>query len=157
MRIAILATYTPRVILELLTFVPILLLILFGITTVGIGGFFLARVVVGSLGGKPYQAFQKRTLGAIQAGNLGWMAILCGPFLGLFVCLCTLPPMLFEPGFTIVKFLQMILLMVGLGAVAGLIGGGAFWMTSTLLKPVSKVVNRLRGTGVWDAELDGLP
>jgi hypothetical protein len=157
MRIAIPATYTPRVIMELLVFVPMLLLILFGITAVGIGGFYFAQVLVSSLRGKPYQAFQKRTVAAIQAGNLGWMAIACGPILGLFLYLLTLPVMIMLPDFTLLAFAKGLLLITSIGTVAGIIGGGAFWACSALLRPVRKAVNRLRGRGVWDPELDGMP
>jgi hypothetical protein len=157
MRIAILATYTPRMIMEMLMFAPILLLILFGITSVVIGGFYLLRIVVSSLRGTPYHVFHKRTVAAIQAGNLGWLAIICGPLLGLFVCLCTLPLVTFAPDITIIEFVKIVLVMIGVGVVAGIIAGGAFWVCSALLKPVRKAVNRLRGVGVWDPDLDGMP
>jgi hypothetical protein len=157
MRIAILAAFTPRVLMNLLAIIPVVLLILFGITSVGVGAFFLFRVVVSSLRGKPYLAFQKRTLAAIQAGNLGWLALACGPLVGFFVCLCTFPAMILIPDFTILKFAGMVLFMTALGALAGITAGGAFWACSALLRPVRKAVNRLRGRGVWDPELDGMP
>jgi hypothetical protein len=157
MRIASPATYTPRVIIELLEFVPVLLLILFGITAVVISGFFLLQVVVTSLRGKPYHVFQKRAIAAIQAGNLGWMAIICGPFLAFFIALGTLPLLFREPDFTMRSFAITLLIMIGVGAVAGIIGGGAFWVCSAFLAPVRKAANCLQDKGVWDADLDGTP
>ncbi len=157
MRFAILATYTPRMTTDMLMAVPLILMIMFGITLVGIGGYYLIRVVGASLQGKPYQALQKRAIASIQAGNLGWMAIVCGPLFGLFLYLLTLPVMFTLPDFTVIEFGKMILLMIGVGAVAGVIAGGAFWTCSALMRPVRKAVNRLRGRGVWDPELDGLP
>jgi hypothetical protein len=51
----------------------------------------------------------------------------------------------------------MLLVITGVGSVAGIIAGGGFWTCSAFMGPVRKAVNRLRGRGVWEPELDGLP
>jgi hypothetical protein len=74
-----------------LVFAVLLLLILFGMTSMAVGGFFFVRFVRSYLQGGPFLAVQKRVIAAIQATNLGWLALACGPLLGLILVLITLP------------------------------------------------------------------
>ena len=149
------AAYTPRMVLELLGFAAFLLLVLFGLTLVCVGGFFCLRIIREHFGAKPFAALEKKAAAAIQAADLGWLAIVCGPLLGLFVSLPVLPiTLLLGPApdhfYEIPLFL---LLLIGLGAVAGAITAGAFWVSSALLGNVRKAAKRLRG--VRDHEFDG--
>ena len=92
----------------------------------------------------------------MQAGNLGLMAVVCGPLVGCFIGLMTLPALMREPGFGFVQLVLVPLLSMGLGALAGIIAGGAFWVSSTLLGRVRKTVKKWSRRGVWDPDLDGL-
>jgi hypothetical protein len=142
-----------------LVFVVLLLSILFGITSMAVGGFFFVRFVGSYLQGGPFLAAQKRVLAAIQATNLGWLALACGPLLGLFIALIslpiTLPLSLRGSDHDRSLFVEMLRVMPGVGVVAGVIAGGAFWVSSALLGRVRKAAKR-RG-GAWDPDLDGLP
>jgi len=130
-------------------------LVLFGITLVGVGGFFLVRVFREYFRAKPFSAFEKKAAAAIQAADLGWLAIACGPLLGFFISLMGLPVglLLRKPDDDPYEFPKMMILMIGVGAVAGVFAGGAFWVSSGLLGNVRKATKRLRG--VRDPEFDG--
>jgi hypothetical protein len=91
MSFGILATDTPRMVTDMLMGVPLILPILFGITSVGIGGFYLLQILGASLRRKPYRALQKRTIAAIQAGHLGRLAIACWPLLAIVMFILMLP------------------------------------------------------------------
>jgi hypothetical protein len=147
--------YTPRMVLELIGFAAFLLLILFGLTLVCVGGFFCLRIVREYFGAKPFAAIEKKAGAAIQAANLGWLAIVCGPMFGLFLFLLVLPITLLV-GLAPVHFYEIplfLLMSIGLGAVAGAIAAGAFWVSSALLGNVRKAAKRLRG--VRDPVFDG--
>ncbi len=147
--------YTPRMVLELLGFAAVLLLVLFGLTLVCVGGFFCLRIIRDYFRSKPFATFEKKAAAAIQAADLGWLAIVCGPLLGLFLFSATLPITLFA-GPAPDHFYEIplsLLLLIGLGAVAGAIVAGAFWVSSALLGNVRKATKRLRG--VRDPEFDG--
>ena len=152
-----LAMWTPGLILEVLAFFGIVSLVLFGITLIAVGGFYFVRVVGAYLGRKRDSALQERASAAMQAGNLAWMAVVCGPLLGFFGGLIsTLPAVMIERRMGFLWHVEMLFLITGLGALAGIIAGGAFWASSAALGRVRKTVKRLARGGVWDPDLDGL-
>jgi hypothetical protein len=140
-----------------LMFVVLFLLVLFGITSMAVGGFFLVRSVKSRLRGGPFLAAHKRVIAAVQATNLGWLALACGPLLGLFTVLISLPitlPLLMRGSdHDRDECVEILLVVPGAGVVAGIIAGGAFWVSSALLRRV----RRKGWGGDWDPDLDGLP
>jgi hypothetical protein len=150
------AVYTPRMILDSLGFAVFLFLVLFGLTLICVGGFFCSRILREYFRAKPLAAFEKRAAAAIQSADLGWLAIVCGPLLGVFIFLPAVPiSLLLEPlPESLFEIPKMLVLMAGVGAVAGVIAAGAFWVTSSLLGNVRKARKRL--SGVRDPEFDGL-
>ncbi len=144
-------------ILDFLGFAALLILILFGITLAGVGGFFLVRTIGENLREKPFRAFESRVKAAIQAADLGCLAIACGPLLGFFISLAILPVALElaprEPHPDPHAAVMMLFLMTGVGLVAGVISGSAFWVSSALLGKVRKVAKRREG--IWDSDFDG--
>jgi hypothetical protein len=158
MRSAILAMLTPGGILGILGAFGILSLILFGITLVFVAGFYFVRVIRAYLRLRRAGALQERAAGATQAGDLAWLAITCGPVIGL---LATAPAFLimiighkFDPSW-IGRSLVATLVAIGICTLAGTITAAAFWTSSTLLSQARKALKpRARG-GVWDPDLDG--
>jgi hypothetical protein len=148
--------WTPQLILGGLLFAVEVILILFGITLVFVAAFYFLRVVISSLRGKPFVAIQKRAAAAMQAGNLAWMAVICGPLVALFGAMATIPMLIREPGFGFIAIILDLLLFTGLGVLAGIIAGGAFWTSSILLGRVRKTVKKWSRRGDWDPDLDGL-
>ncbi len=134
-------------------------LFLFGITLIAVGGFFFARFIASYLRGGPFRAAQKRAAAAVQAANLSWLSLACGPSVAIAVAMIRLPMAAATDHRTFYKFIYEIgsglLLMAGLGLAAGIIAGGAFWVSSALLGRVRKAAKRWGGT--WDPDLDGLP
>jgi len=150
--------YTPRVILDLLGFAAVFILILFGITVVGVGGFFFVRMIGENLRAKPFRAFEGKARAAIQAADLGWVAIACGPLLGLFLSFAIILPVTLALSLTGANrdpdgAMSISLILTGLGLVAGVILASAFWVSSALLGKVRKAAKR-RG-GVRDPDFDG--
>jgi hypothetical protein len=130
-------------------------LILFVITVLAVGGYFLVRVIGSSIRSKRFIVLQTKALAAVQAANLGWLAVVCGPLLGLLITLFAIPSLSKDLHYNLLEILQHVLLMIGLGAVAGIIGGGAFWVASASLGQIRKSAKRWGGT--WDPDIDGLP
>jgi hypothetical protein len=149
------AMYTPRIILDSLGFAVSLFLVLFGLTLACVGGSFCLRILREYFRAEPFAAFEKKATAAIQAADLGWLAIICGPLLGVFCYLPAIPISLLvgPPSESPFEFPKMLALMAGVGAVAGVIAAGAFWATSSLLGNVRKAAKRL--SGVRDPEFDG--
>src|SRR5260370_13459271 len=115
----VLASYTPHAILDILVGPVMTLLMLFGITLVGVGGFFFLRVFREYFRAKPFSKFEKKAAAAIQAVEMGWVAIACGPLLGFFVCLIELPFTLYlkKPDDDPFEPVQMLFITTGLVAV----------------------------------------
>jgi hypothetical protein len=155
MTIASRGMWTPHLIMESVAFAAVLILILFGITLICVAGYYFIRVAGSSLFGKPFTALQKRTAAAVQSANLSLMTVVCGPLIGLFICLISLPVMLIS-GLKFIEFVKQIPILTGAGALAGIIGGGAFWVSSALLGRVRKTVKKWARGGVWDPDLDGV-
>ena len=134
-------------------------LFLFGITSIAVGSFFFLRFVRSYLRGGRFLAGRKKAVAAVQAANLGWLAVACGPSVALVVALISLPIGAIIEHMTlreiIYETISGLFLMTGLGVVAGIIAGGAFWLSSTLLGRVRKAAKRWGGA--WDPDLDGLP
>ena len=152
------AIWTPSLVLGLLAAFGIISLILFGITLTFVAGFYVARVARGYLSGERTAALQERVAGARQAGNLALVALACGPILSGCICLVLLPILIWFPDFRLLHYIGMSTLMIGVGTLAGIIGGGAFWASSTLMGQVRKTLNK-RGRGrAWDTgiRLNGL-
>jgi hypothetical protein len=59
-------------------------------------------------------------------------------------------------GLESIEFVKLIPVLIGAGALAGIIGGGAFWVSSALLGRVRKTVKKWARGGVWDPDLDGV-
>jgi uncharacterized membrane protein YciS (DUF1049 family) len=149
------AAYTPTMVLHLIGFVVVLLLVLFGLTLICVGGYFCARIAREYFRSKPFAVFEKKATAAIQAADLGWLAIVCGPLVPVLIVLPMLSISLFvrpADGSPLEVF-QMLPIVFGVGAVAGVIAAGAFWISSALLGNVRKAAKRLRG--VRDPEFDG--
>ncbi len=148
--------WTPQWILVGLLIVAEVALILFGITLIVVAGFYVFRVAISSLVSTPFIARKNRAILATDAGKTALLALVCGPIVAFFCGLATLPMLMTEPGFGFVAFIPHLLLVTGLGALAGIIAGGAFWASSALLGRVRKTVKKFARRGVWDPELDGL-
>jgi hypothetical protein len=52
---------------------------LFGLTLICVGGFYFTRVIREYFRSKPFVAFEKKAASAIQAADMGWVALVCGP------------------------------------------------------------------------------
>ncbi len=155
MQIGELAMWTPGLIVELLVFAAVLLLILFGITSIVVGGYYSLRLAISSLFGRPFAAHSKRSADARQSGHLALMAIGCGPLIALFIGLISSLALRQQPGFGFVTVAKNLLLITGLGGLAGIIAGGAFWVSSALLGRARKTVKKWVGGGIWDSDFDG--
>ncbi len=147
--------WSPGLILEGVVFFVMVSLILFGITLIGVGGFYLVRSFGRVALGKASSGLRERLAESRESGSLAWLALLCGPMLGFPLCLPTLPVVAIT-GLNLGGCLWALLLMTGLGILAGIIGGVAFWASSSLLGTVRKSVKKWRRGGVWDPEFDGL-
>jgi hypothetical protein len=156
MRFANLAMWTPGLLLEALGFFALLSLFLFGIALIFVGGFYLVRVARGYISVKGVGARQERSAGATQARNLALMTLVCGPIVAILLDLVTLPMVIWLPGFRFLDFLGSLALMIGMGTLAGLIGGGAFLTSSSVLGRIRKAVKPWKRGGIWDPDLDGL-
>src|SRR5262249_16428638 len=128
--------------LEILIGFASIALFLFGITSIAVGSFFFLRFVESYLRGGRFLAGQKKAVAAVQAADLGWLAVACGPLTAIAVALITLPTMAIIEHMSLRKLIyetiSMLFLMTGLGVVAGIIAGGAFWVSSALLGRVRK-------------------
>jgi hypothetical protein len=147
-RSADMAVYSDRLIMEILLGFSVILLILFGLTVVVLGGLFLARAVVSHGAGKSAHSAQKRAMAAKQARDLGWLAMVSGPLAGFLIALITWPAMGRKSPLDSRALATMLFLMAGLGTIAGLIAGAAFRMSSVFLGRIRKTVKRLRGGGL---------
>jgi hypothetical protein len=149
------SAYTPGMVLELLGFAVFLLLVLFGLTLLCVGGYFCVRIVREYFRSKPFATFEKKAASAIQAADMGWLALVCGPLVPALIFLLLLPLSLFvgPPDMSLLEMSKMLPIVVGVGAVAGVITAGAFWVSSAFLGNVRKAAKRLRG--VRDPEFDG--
>jgi hypothetical protein len=147
--------YTPPMTLRFIAFVLCLLIVLFAITLVAVGGFYLVRVRREYFRFKPFVAFDKKAKDALQAADLGWLAIICGPTLGLLMSLLMFTLwLLFGPSLAQSPERPMVLIVTPiLGAIAGAITAGAFWTSSSLLGNVRKAAKRIQG--IRDPEFDG--
>ena len=76
-------------------FAVFLLLVLFGLTLFCVGGFFCFRIVREYFYGKPFAARETKAAAAIQTADLGWLAIICGPLVPVFILLPALAVSLF--------------------------------------------------------------
>ena len=146
---------TPAVNLSNLVGTVMILLMLFGITLIGVGGYFFLRVFRDYRVAKPAIAYEKKATAAIESATLGQVAVVCGPLLGLVVSFASLPLLLFkEPRYGFYAAVKWVILMTAVGAVAGVILGGAFWVSSACLGNVRKAAKK-RLRGVLDPEFDG--
>jgi hypothetical protein len=135
-------------------FFVILFLILFGITLAGVCGFYLARLAGVYLGGNPFSVIEKKGRAAMRAAHLGWVAMIAGPIVAFLISLATLPQLhKSEPNRGVFRDVMLLFLITGLGAVAGVIAGGAFWMTSAILGKVSNWGKKTRSPR--DPDFDG--
>jgi hypothetical protein len=156
MWIAEMGMWTPGVIVDSFFLAAFVLLILFGITSIVVGGYYFIRVAVSSLLSRPFAASQKRSAAARQSGHLALLAVACGPLISLFIGLISIPALLREPGYGFLAVMKDLLLVTGLGTLAGIIAGGAFWASSALLDRTRKTVKKWAGGRLWDSEFDGL-
>ena len=65
-------------------FLVSLLLILFGITLIGICASYFYDLIGEYFRGDPFSVIERKARAAIEAADLGWLAIASGPFVGLF-------------------------------------------------------------------------
>jgi hypothetical protein len=133
---------------ELLLFYALLLLIPFGFIMVVVAGFCLIRFIRSNLRSKPFSLLRKGESLQTPFGKLAGLIMGCGPFLGLFVALLSLPAYIreFHPDRTVIG--AMLLIMAGLGAILGIIAGGALWVSSALLERVRRTAKPPRGGDV---------
>src|SRR5262245_22727680 len=66
-------------------------LFLFGITSIAVGGFYFLRFVRTYFRGGRFFAAQKKAVAAVEATNLGWLAVACGPLVAISVALISFP------------------------------------------------------------------
>lgn len=138
--------------------IPILLvisLILFGVALVVVGGVYGVRLGWGYLWADNSSPLIERARAAMHSHRMAGLAFVTGPFVGLLVCLVTLPPLVWWEGFGPMQCLGSVVLMLGLGLLAGIVAGGSFYVISELLGGIRKVIKHVKPFGVWDRELDG--
>ncbi len=152
------AIWTSRFILDLLTFVGWIVAVLFSLTMIAIGGYYLLRVAQGAFGGLSGSAARERAEGADQARRLARLSLICGPCFTTIPALFMLPVLMIEQGFRfgLLIYLFMVLVVMAIGLVAGLISGGAFIVTARLLGPVRKQIRKWRRGKAWDPDFDGI-
>jgi drug/metabolite transporter (DMT)-like permease len=150
------ALWTRQTIVEMLGVGGLVLAILFGLTLVVVGGRYFVRMVAASLGGYSGSPGRERAEGEEQAGRLAMLTFICGPIVSLAIGLAVLPIVFVERGMSLLEILGAIILFLLVGVVAGLIGGGAFLVTSLLLGPVRKQVGKWRRGNDWDPDFDSL-
>lgn len=148
------AVGTWRFAVNLLTAGGFIVAVLFSLTVIAIGGYYLLRVAQGAFGGLSGSAARERAEGADQARRLALMTLICGPLLTVGLTLPFLPMFAFQLGFQ--GCLLALLMMLALGLVTGLIGGGAFYVTARLLGPVRKQIRKWRRGKAWDPDFDGI-
>jgi hypothetical protein len=85
------AAYTARMMIEGVAVVATILLILFSITLISVGGFYFVRLIRVCFRSKPLAAFEHEAAAAIDAANLGMVAIICGPLYGIFALMVVIP------------------------------------------------------------------
>jgi hypothetical protein len=127
--------------------------ILFVVTLVIVSGYFILRVLGARFRGKPGATFQEKARAAFQAADLGWLALFCGPCLGLCITLLILLKSLTDGDFKPSSVARMIFMITTVGAIAGGILAAAFWVSSLLLGKVRKATKRLRL--MYDPAFDG--
>jgi hypothetical protein len=151
-----LAVWTPGRIVEIGAVFGIIALILFGITLTFVSAFYFVRVAGGYFSSRRAGVLQERAAGASQAGNLALLALGCGPVLAIFIGLITLPATVRLPGFRLLDSIAAFFTIAGVGTVAGMIAGGAFWVCSSLLGRVRKTLKKRARGRAWDPDFDGL-
>ena len=121
---------------------------------IGVSGFYYLPIIREYLRAKPFAAFEKKAAAAMQAADLGWLAMVCGPLFKVFIFLPVLPISLFlgPPPEGPLEIPKLLFLMVVAGAVAGATTACAFWASSALLGNVRKAAKLLRS--VRDPEFD---
>jgi hypothetical protein len=155
--VASLVMVSPRLILDGLLFAAVLIFLLFAITSLAVGVFYVIRIAASYLRGGSLAVPRERESVAREASNLAIFAIASGPLVALLIGLISCGAgVILEGRNGLLTGLGLLLLMMGLGAVAGLIAGGAFLLSSRIFGRFRKVVMKLRSGGVWDPELDGL-
>lgn len=152
------AAWTPRLVFEMVPGIGLIVAFMFSLTAIGVGGYYLMRVVRGSLGGLSGSASRERAEGADQARRLALMALICGPAFTLAMGLFMLPVVILTEGVRVgaVEFLGALLLVLGIGLVAGLIAAGSFLITARVLGPVRKQIRKWRRGKAWDPDFDGI-
>jgi hypothetical protein len=116
-------------------FAIILLLSLFGITFVGVCGFYFANLLREYFRGETVSMIEKKARSAINAADLGWLAIVSAPLLGLLIgaiVTVTLSVMGVQDD-PFLGYARFPLFMLVISSVAGVIAAGAFWTTSAIL------------------------
>jgi hypothetical protein len=147
--------WSPGLILEAIVFFVMVSLILFAITLIGVGGFYLLRSLGRVVRGTASSGLRERQAASRESGGLARLALVCGPLLGLFLCLLILPVAVIGR-LDLREYAKLLPVMAGVGVLAGIIGGGAFWASSSLFGTIRKTVKKWRRGGVWDPEFDGL-
>ncbi len=148
------AVGTWRFVVELLTVGGFGFALIFSLTMIAIGGYYLLRVAQGAFGGLSGSAARERAEGADQARRLALLSLICGPLFTTGPTLVLLPVVVFNDGF--LKSLLVLLVSLAVGLVAGLISGGAFLVTARLLGPMRKQIRKWRRGKAWDPDFDGI-
>lgn len=116
--------------------VLMLILVLFGITFFCICGSYFAGLIGEFFRGDVFAVVEQKARAAIEAADLGWVALVCGPFCGLFLGSIVLPS---EDWLRKVRpvaslsYGQTVLVTIFVGSVAGVIVAAAYWTTSAVL------------------------
>jgi hypothetical protein len=130
-------------------FVIIFLLSLFGITLVGFCGYYFGHLLHEYFRGEHFAVIEQKARSAIEAADLGWVAILSAPLLGLFLGSFVIPVELWLKGARAADPVELwfkgvqeaaplvygrrLLVVIAVSTVAGVIVAASFWTTSAIL------------------------
>ena len=117
---------------------------------------FVLPLIANRLRPKSKSKLAEKARAAFRAADLGWLALACGPLIGLLIAWVglSLLPLFSKLEITLSEFVNSLLLGAGAGLVAGLILASACWLYSSLLGKVRQATTGLSGV-VYDPDVDG--
>ena len=155
MKVFALALLPLKGIIAAIAVIGLLLLFLFGVAMFFVGLTILLPVARAYLGEGRTGALRERMTGARQTRSQALLPIACGPVVGLFLGFLVWLGIRADPS-EAPRIPGLLLLMVGVGTLAGLVTAGAMRTAASVLGKVRKTVNERKRSGVWDADLDSM-
>ncbi len=139
----------------MMTTIILLLSIVFGITLLCVCASYFLPLIKDCFTSETCSVIERKARSAIEAADLGWVALVSGPLLGLFFGAVMWPVELaLKPGHWAapLPYGTRLLLAIALSSIAGLILAGAFWITSAILGKAREWGKKLGSSG--DPDLD---